>query len=219
MNSKDVFTANDQDRHPRPTLFTFFFCPNSTLELEHILEKKSPQVFARWQTTKKLLVDEFDRRHRAAYPNFNIKISTHGEQGVRVLSTLLPTHLAEDLDPLELFLLMAGCYVHDIGFVSSHVPYTPIEHARHWEYGQMILENEEWLPFEANERKILGILCRWHNYAQWLENGGKKEESVTIGGSTIRVQLLVELMQLFDMYHHVIDVTWKNLPSSKNCRA
>ena len=60
------------------------------------------------------------------------------------------------------------------------------------------------------ERRILGTLCRWHNHEKWLENGGNKEESVRIGTETIRTQLLLELMQLFDFYHHVIDVTWKN---------
>ena len=128
--------------------FTFYFCPNSTLQLEDILEKKSSQLSSRWGATKKLIIDEFDARHKAAYPNFNLKISTHGEQGVRILSSLIPAHLSEDLGPLEVFLLLAGCYVHDIGFVSAHPPYTPIQHALHWEYGKTIVNTERWLPFD-----------------------------------------------------------------------
>ena len=77
------------------------------------------------------------------------------------------------------------------------------------------MNTEKWLPFTDLERLVLGKLCRWHNYGKWLENGGRKEESLKIGEVTIRLQLLLELMQLFDFYHHVIDVTWKNFNLEK----
>ena len=75
------------------------------------------------------------------------------------------------------------------------------------------MNTEKWLPFSPFERMVIGKLCRWHNYGKWLENGSKKEESVYFAKEEVRVQLLVELIQLSDFYHHVVDVTWKNFPT------
>lgn len=193
-------------------MFKFNFCPNKDFTLESILEKKSDLFFQRWKEAKKIIVREIDNRYKLAFPNFEEKISNHGEQGICFLANILFDDLIESINEEEVFLLMSGCFLHDIGIVSEKKPFLPSKYHDHFELGEKIILSQTWLPFSSLERQVISKHARWHNMKEWMKCGSIKEDDVFIDHYKIRTHFLVQLIQLFDFYHHVVDVSWKNFP-------
>lgn len=179
--------------------------------LESSLKKKKESLASRWLQLKETIIEKYDNRFREAFPTYTEKLSLHGKQGRFFFSSIISQELMEDLGSQEIFLLLAGSYLHDIGNISESPPYRATDHESHFELGQNFIRNKtDFLSLSKEEREVIGKLCRWHNYDYWLKHEVPKENDVKINEERVRVQLLIELLQLSDFYHHVFDLTWQN---------
>jgi len=192
-------------------MFIFYKCPNNKNRLEYELQNKSSIQWMKWIELKKHSIETMDYRYKEAYPDFNPKISEHGLQCVGVLDALLPDDVLNSLNENELLLLLLACYVHDIGLVTRKAPYSPLPHENHFENGANFIFQEEWISISTPEKNALAYIIKNHNTV--ISNKFYKDEipnELIINNKSIRLKLLIGLLQISDLYHHIIDVVWTN---------
>ena len=136
-------------------MFEFKKCPGDEKRIERELQVKSQIQWMRWKFLEENISKNMNYRYRKAYPEFPVEISQHGEQGVAVLSALLPEEVLVSLNCQELIIIMVACYIHDIGLVTNTPPYRPLPHKEHFIKGSEFIFNEKWLDMEKEEKKIL----------------------------------------------------------------
>lgn len=191
--------------------FKYHYPRTNLNNIENHLKKTSQDLFEKYLEIKDSIISKLNKNYFAVFPNYNGNVADHANQAISFIDSWISDQMLFSLNALEIFLLLIGIHMHDIGMFAEHKEYDQSVHAKHFELGQQIVENSDWLNLSNTEKKIIGLIVRWHSYEKWILANSPIFCDIKIDKIVIRVTLLIHLMQISDFFHKIADLKWKNI--------
>jgi tetratricopeptide (TPR) repeat protein len=172
-----------------------------TTRLEQRLRDLDSELFGHYQTVLRVAQDLMARTY-INFPTYTDHGVTHTHRVVQVMDDICPDSVRESLSAEELFALLAGGILHDIGMVTP----TPLDPERadevragHDVYGaEKILEAPERYGVPRIHRNAVATLVRHHRSSNIAED--VTDEPVGVG-RMVRLRLLCALLRAGDELH------------------
>ncbi len=166
------------------------------------------ELYSRYQALWKFSRDEYlDFLNVANYTNHGVK---HAQAVEKNIANLLTETARENLEPFELFCLLAACCLHDIGMIDRKEPDEPIETIRpehHIRVKELLKERYREFQLNEHEATTIGEICYGHGISS-LEELDFQEWSVAPYG-TVNVSFLTALLRIGDL----LDLSFLRAPT------
>lgn len=190
--------------------FQFHYSPRSCPRLENALRSSYALLYLRYQKIRKLVLQKIGENYFNVFPEYQGKVEDHGEQAIYFLDASISENQLLNMTSLEIFLLLIGCHIHDIGMFIEDIPYTKQDRFLHYIVGEEFIKNALFLKLSEEERYVLSKISRWHSYDEWLREGKPLIKNIKIGKEIVRTMNIIYLVQMSDFFHKMVDVNMCN---------